>query len=381
MSVPRIIVLSTAFAPHIGGAEIAVQELLVRLRDQFDFVVVTARMDARLPARDLWNGVPVIRVGWGTAFDKVWLLVAGPWHVWRLRARSGTTALWAVMASYAGAATWIASRVTRIPYALMLQEGDDLPALEQRLGLLRTLFKWIFRDASAVQAIAPFLADWARQNGARGSVEVIPNGVDVTAFHIADDERIAYRRTVRTELNIPADAYTVLTVSRLVLKNGVADLISAVGALPDVHLIIVGDGELRDELRAVAAPLGARVHFVGTQSQRDVKKFAAAADVFCRPSLSEGLGIVFLEAMAMGLPVVATRVGGIPFIVEDGKTGLLVAPQAPQELANALARVHDDIALRTQLVRNGFHHVTQFEWDQLAPRFAAWLRRISSKNH
>ncbi len=368
-SKPLIIVLSTGFAPHVGGAEVAVQELLVRLRDRFDFVVVTARMDVRLPVRDRWNGIPVVRVGWGSALDKTWLLVAGPWQVWRLRPQ----ALWAVMASYAGAASWIAERLLGVPYALMLQEGDDLSALERRLGVLRAPFKWIFRDATAVHAIAPFLGDWARDHGARAAVIVIPNGVDVAAFKISDAERTAGRLHVRHELNIPPDADVVLTISRLVIKNGIADLISAVKHIPTAHLIVVGDGELRDPLAVQAAEVRDRIHFVGTQPPAEIKKYAAASDIFCRPSLSEGLGIVFLEAMAMGLPVVATRVGGIPSIVSDGKTGLLVAPHAPEELATALVRVLHDSALRQQLILNGFSHVQNFEWHRLAPRFSEWL--------
>lgn len=372
-------VLTTAFLPHVGGAEIATQEIIARLRGQFDFVVVTARMDAHLPTRDTFHDVSVVRVGWGSAFDKWWLIIAGPWHVWRLRrtrAAGTRIGVWAVMASYAGAGAWIARRVCGVPYALMLQEGDDLNALESRLGFLRTPFHWIFRDAAAVQAIAPFLADWAKRNGARAPTEVIPNGVVTADFFIADEERATWRKKIRDELNIPTDAFVVLTVSRLVIKNGVADLISAVSELPNAHLIIVGDGGLHDELQVAATPLGERAHFMGTQSPQEIKKYAAASDVFCRPSLSEGLGIVFLEAMAMGLLVVATRVGGIPFIVSDGETGLLLAPRAPHELAGALGRVRDDAELRVRLAQNGFEQVKQFEWDALMPKFVIWLQRL-----
>ncbi len=111
---------------------------------------------------------------------------------------------------------------------------------------------------------------------------------------------------------------------------------------PGVHWILVGDGELRSELEAQARRLGlaSHVHFTGWRD--DVAELLTLADVFVLPSESEGFGRVLVEAMAMGCPVVATNVGGIPDIVLDGETGLLVEPANPVAFAHAVRTLLDE---------------------------------------
>ena len=371
---PHVIVATTAFLPLVGGAEVAVQQLIGRLSGDFSFTVVTARLSRMLPAREQWNGVQIIRVGWGTRFDKVWMLIALTWHAARLRRAGGVDLVWAVMASYAGAAAWVARTILRIPYALMLQEGDNLVALERRLAAVLPLYKLIFKHAAGIQAIAPFLADWAHHMGGVRAAVVIPNGVASGDFITSVEEHASLRACTRQELGIPADAPVVLSVSRLVVKNGLADLIAAVQKLSArTHLIIVGEGELRASLEKQATSLGQRVHFVGTKSQKELLAYTCAADIFSRPSLSEGQGIVFLEAMSVGLPIVATHVGGIPSMIETEITGLLVPPHAPDELAGALSRLQENPELCERLVHAGRTQATRFSWTLIAPQISAWL--------
>src|SRR3989338_7534047 len=139
------------------------------------------------------------------------------------------------------------------------------------------------------------------------------------------NSKLEMQEKVLRRLSVPTDSKVVITVSRLVKKNGVMDLIDAMRFLPEsVHLLIVGTGELEDALKRIAADLGHahRVHFLGHLSQDDIPPYLWASDVFCRPSLSEGLGNAFLEAMAAGVPVIGTPVGGIPDFLKDGETGL-----------------------------------------------------------
>ena len=116
-----------------------------------------------------------------------------------------------------------------------------------------------------------------------------------------------------------------------------------------MHWILVGDGELRGELEAQAGSLGlaSHVHFTGWR--HDVGEMLALADVFVLPSKSEGFGRVLVEAMAMGRAVVATNVGGIPDIVLDGETGLLVEPANPVALAHAVRALFDEPARAARL--------------------------------
>ena len=140
----------------------------------------------------------------------------------------------------------------------------------------------------------------------------------------------------------------VLAVGRLVGGKGFALLVDAVHALVergrDVALTVVGDGPSREHLHAQAARLGLgdRVEWVGALGQDEIRDAYARADVFCLPSFAEGVPVVLMEAMAMEVPVVATRIAGIPELIEDGASGLLVTPARADELADALGRLVDD---------------------------------------
>lgn len=366
---PHILVATTAFAPFIGGAEVAVQEIMQRTSDSFRYTVVTARMDKKLSPSEKWNGIDVIRVGWGMPIDKLWLIVVFPWYAWKLRPQL----VWAIMASYAGAAACLSSFVQNMPYVLTLQEGDDLDRVEHRLRFVTPFFRQIFARAQSVHTIAKFLGEWAKKLGAKNEPLVVPNGVSCDIFSLTDAEREGFRASVREKYSIPHSAFVVLSVSRLVEKNGIGDLIAALKFLPDAHLLLVGDGKLHAALAEQCGPYRERVHFLGTQQQGELKQIAAAADVFCRPAHSEGQGIAFLEALCMGLPVVATNVGGIPEIIEHSVHGLLVEPHHIEQLAEALAVVQGDQARRTQMITAGSNHVKQFSWDLLVPQIKNWL--------
>jgi glycosyltransferase involved in cell wall biosynthesis len=162
-------------------------------------------------------------------------------------------------------------------------------------------------------------------------------GVDVAEF-----EPPPYRR--REE--------AVLFVGRLVEKKGCGDLIEAMVQVqqhcPEAELIVIGDGPLRAGCEALAAALRVRSRFLRSQPPTVVKEWMSRAAVFCVPSViaatgdAEGFGIVFIEAQAMGLPVVSTRSGGIPEAVDEGETGLLVSQNAPDRLSEAIVRLLQD---------------------------------------
>jgi colanic acid/amylovoran biosynthesis glycosyltransferase len=144
----------------------------------------------------------------------------------------------------------------------------------------------------------------------------------------------------------------VLFVARLVEKKGCGNLIDAMVDVqrsePATELVIIGNGPLRAEYEQRAARLGVRCRFLGTQPPSVVREWMGRAAVFCVPSLvaasgdAAGFGMVFIEAQAMGLPVVSTQSGGIPEAVENGETGLLVAEQDPAALAEAILRLLKD---------------------------------------
>jgi sugar transferase (PEP-CTERM/EpsH1 system associated) len=175
-------------------------------------------------------------------------------------------------------------------------------------------------------------------------VSTIPNGVDLTRFGPGRQP------DARRALGLPAEGIVVGTVGRLDPVKDQAGLVRAFATLmpayPDALLVLAGDGPCRGELARLVTDLGAdgRVRLLG--ECRDVAQALAAMDLFVLPSLAEGMSNTILEAMAVGLPVVATRVGGNRELVDEGETGRLVPPRDPRALADAVAGYLDDAHVR-----------------------------------
>jgi glycosyltransferase involved in cell wall biosynthesis len=157
----------------------------------------------------------------------------------------------------------------------------------------------------------------------------------------------------------------VLSVGRLVPFKGQGLLIEALAALAergiDVRATVVGWGETQPGLESLAAKLGVadRVTFTGALGQDEIRRHLDAADVFCLPSFAEGVPVSLMEAMAMELPVVSSRIMGIPELVEDGVSGKLIAPGNVEELTAALAGLAGDPAERYRLGKAGRRQVIE----------------------
>ncbi len=188
-----------------------------------------------------------------------------------------------------------------------------------------------------------------------GRVSIIPDAVDPERFRATEEES----KEVRRRHHIPPDAFLVLTVGRIDPKKGQRELIDAVIDLSrrglDLHLLIVGsrtrnehekyDSELRrlvDEAR-----LGGRIVFAG--ERENVAPYYRAADLFVLPSYCETFGLVLLEAMLTGVPIVATDAGAVPEILDSGRCGRIVEPESPAAIGEAIRALHDDPALRRRL--------------------------------
>lgn len=373
----RALIFSTAYLPLVGGAEIALKETTDRLTE-WEFDLVCAKIAPELPRTERIGNVRVFRVGVGHPIDKYLLSVLGPLHAIFLRRVARHDLVWSLMASYGGFASLVYSLVfPRTPYLLTLQEGDPTEHYAERTGKLSFVHRAVFKNADAVQAISRFLADWAVRMGFRGKPAVIPNGVDVKRFAvpIADEER----RNIRQSWGVEDGEKVIITTSRLSLKNGVDDIIRAMERLPSQwKCVIVGDGEDAATLRALVQDmgLGDRVIFLGRRPHDELPALLHASDVFVRPSLSEGLGNSFLEAMATGLPIVGTPIGGIPDFLLDGQTGLFCKVRNPESIAAAVLRF-EDAGLRSRVIQNGRALVEQkYGWDDIARRMNELLLSI-----
>jgi glycosyltransferase involved in cell wall biosynthesis len=184
-------------------------------------------------------------------------------------------------------------------------------------------------------------------------VEVIYNGVDVAAF----SRRTADREGLRREMGLAADDLVILQVARLDhLKDhatAIRTVERVVGLRPDVRLVLIGEGPERSSIEAQVRQrqLEPYVRLLGLHT--DVARFLSAADVFLLTSISEGIPLTVIEAMAAGLPVVATRVGGVGEIVEDGQTGLLARAQDDRTLSAHVVRLAASPELRQQMGQIG----------------------------
>lgn len=188
---------------------------------------------------------------------------------------------------------------------------------------------------------------WRRQ------VEVLHHGVDVESLRT----QITDRAAVRAAVGVPADAFVAVCVANLRVEKDHENLLQAVRSLPDddggqpFRLLLVGQGPLQDEIAGRVKELGLDDRVLVLGQRNDVAAILGAADAFVLGSRNEGLPVAVMEALALGVPVVATSAGGVPEAVRTGIEGLLVPARSPAALARAIERVRSDPALRGRLAR------------------------------
>jgi D-inositol-3-phosphate glycosyltransferase len=229
--------------------------------------------------------------------------------------------------------------------------------------------------------------DLMRLYGApRNSICVAQPGVDLRVLHPRDTAAL------RTELGLE-DHRVLLFAGRLEPLKGADTLLGALAKLcqeerfDDVVTLVIGDdsgdgsaaGGERRRLEAVAGDTGltSRVRFLGAIEHEDLADYYALADICVVPSRTETFGLVALEAQALGTPVVASAVGGLTEIVEDGQTGILVADREPQAFASAIAALLDDAALRERMGEAARLRAATFTWTRAVERLAAIYRRVT----
>lgn len=369
----RILIFSLAYHPFIGGAELAVRNITDRL-PAYEFDMVTLRLDADTPPFERVGNVNVYRVGLAKRAPRMADLGSFPWYLMKifypfLACRKACSlyrkrpyqAIWAMMA-YAGfPAVFFKWWHPNVPYILTLQEGDSVAHMTKRLRirLVAPLLRRVFQAADRVQTISRYLADFARSMGYRGEISIIPNGVDVGRF-----------RNPKHNAKQAKEKTVLITISRLVPKNAVDDSIRALALLPEtVSLRIIGDGPLREELESLARELGVetRVEFPGELPHEKTPEALHAADIFVRPSRSEGMGTAFIEAMAAELPVIGTAVGGITDFLKDGETGLVCEVNNPESIARHVRRLIKEPELGKRLSGTAFAMVEKkYDWDTIA---------------
>jgi glycosyltransferase involved in cell wall biosynthesis len=258
---------------------------------------------------------------------------------------------------------WAARRASGVP-VVTLWYGVELRWVKRGLPWLKGFLKWALRMADQVVAISSYTAREIAEL-VHLPVRVIPYGLG-----FAETRTAALSKRAKTR----DGTFNILFVGNLIERKGVQHLIEALPRLPariGAKLVVLGEGPEQARLEAQVRRLGleSRVTMHGRVPEEELHRAFAVADVLVLPSVvdargdTEGLGVVLLEAMSYGIPVIGSNVGGIPDIVTDGKTGILVPPADPGALAAALERLATDPAFASGLAETGSRHMrSNFSW-------------------
>ena len=216
-----------------------------------------------------------------------------------------------------------------------------------------------------------------REKTASEKIVTIPNGVDTACFASSRWEK----GNSRAELGLSRDSFCIGTVARLTKAKGLKYLLLAMKrvneSIPDVTLLIVGDGPLREELEEYSRELGIDDAVIFTGYRNDVPRMLAAMDVFVLASVWEGMPVSLLEAMAMQKPVVATRVGGIPEVIQDRVDGILIPPTDANELAKAIINIFKDREFSDNLALNARKRIVEhFSIESKAKRIGSLYQEL-----
>jgi len=387
----KILIFSLVYYPsHVGGAEVAIKEITDRVDPkEIEFDMVCLSFDRNLPATEKIGNVTVYRIGFTANkptmadlrkfplhLNKFFFQFSATWKAHRLHRKRKYDAVWAMMAHSTGVPAGLFKTFhPSVPYILTLQEGDPIDYLQKKMRPVYPLFVRGFTKADTVQAISTFLANWARAMGFKGKLEIIPNAVNTK--HFSQTYSQADLNALKQKLGKKRDDVYIITTSRLVKKNAVDDVIKSLALLPEqFKFLVLGIGPDEALLRALAQKKGVedRVMFLGQIDHKETPKYLKISDIFTRPSLSEGMGNSFVEAMAAELPVVATQEGGIADFLfdpdlnpEKKPTGLAVSPRDPEGLAKQFKRFAEDTALRERIVANARALAfAKYDWDLIA---------------
>jgi glycosyltransferase involved in cell wall biosynthesis len=383
MKYNRVLIFSTD--DHLypaGGAEQAMGNITERL-PHIEFDLICAKLRSGVKGYESVKNVHIHRMGFGVPkLDGIILALFGHYCAHKLMKKHRYDLVWSIMASYGAFSAVRVKKAKKIPFLLTLQEGDSFAHIYNRVRYVRASFNEIFEVADGIQAISRYLLAWGKEMGYRGNHgTVIPNGVAIEAFtQEFPEEKIA---ETRRGFGFPDDACILITSSRLEKKNGIKDVVEALPLLPPhVCFVVCGSGSLEADIRAQVERLkvGNRVAFLGFVDPHALPLLLKASDAFIRPSLTEGLGNAFLEAMAARIPVMGTAAGGIPDFLTDGETGFVVGIEDPISVAAAVDRlIMQPVAEREEMLARASSMVRErYDWKKISDDMEQMFNEITT---
>lgn len=363
---PVRILLSCPYAWDVpGGVQVHVRQLAAVLVDRGHQVVVVAPGDAPAVDRRVRIVGRPVRIPYGgtvapicfspRAFRRIRRLMSG-FAPDVVHAHEPLTPSLSMLSTYAATAPVVAT---------FHAFAERSRLMELAAPVLRTIHRRIAASVAVSEAAAAFLA-----RAFPGSVEIVPPAIDTERF-----------ARPRGRADLPGGRI-VLWTHRLDPQKGFRVAVRAFAQLAselgDVQLVVAGAGRDRDAVDELSDAARSRVHMLGAIPNDELPAFHAAADAFVAPATGqESFGIVLVEAMAAGVPVVASDIPGYREVVRDGAEGLLVPPGDPVALAASLRRVLTDPELADRLRTAGRDRARSYDWSEVAPRLEAIYERVS----
>ncbi|BCW98667.1 MAG: hypothetical protein KatS3mg024_1494 [Armatimonadota bacterium] len=375
----NIAIFASAFYPHVGGVEELCRQLaLESMRKGHRVIILTNRWPRSLPEHEELEGIPVYRLPFRVPDGSLKAHVS-----YHLTHRQIVRRMLGILRKHAvdvlhvqcissnGYYAMVAKQAMGLPLVVTAQ-GEltmDASGIYQRSGYMRRTLRRILNVADAITACSRAtlqeLEEWyATPFGERA--EVIHNGIRLADFQ---DER-----------PLPERPPFILGIGRMVPQKGFDLLIEAFrrAGTADMDLLVAGDGPELAALKELAAASGldGRVLFPGKADRQTAAALFRECAFFVLPSRHEPFGIVNLEAMAAGKAVLATRVGGVPEVVLDGETGILVPPEDVDALAEGIRRLAGDPSLRERLGAAGRERAELFSWDAVTEKYLMVYRKV-----
>ncbi|MBW6510034.1 MAG: glycosyltransferase family 4 protein [Desulfuromonadales bacterium] len=353
----NILMLSNEFPPSIGGIQTHVDELslaLSRIGHQVD--VVTRLKDKKNAQYEEREGVNIHRIQLATnhfVYD---------WQISR-KIRSLMNSKAVDIVHVHGMRPLAACKNLNLPVVFTNHTSSFLKRVDFGPPIQKKMLK-LLRAASLVIAPSQILVDKTIKIGYRKAVHFVSNGVDVDKFSPGES-------SLRKNLGLLDTDFIILFSGRLHKVKGVDCLAEATKymALPSLHLVVAGDGDEREHFKNIVIPnIGStNLHMLGAIPNSEMPNIYRGSNVAVLPSMMEATSISGLEAMACGLPLVASRVGGLPYIVDEGISGLLFKPGSSQELGAALRALYEDRAkMEIMGEKSRQRAVELFSWEIVA---------------
>jgi glycosyltransferase involved in cell wall biosynthesis len=358
----KIAILVPMFLPkHLGGVEIATYNIASHLAKKGHQVHVITLWDSGLPEVGIEQGFTVHRIRLPRV-KSIGVLIF--WFRILLSLKKIDYDIIHVQSVTIALPAYLAGKFFKKPY-LVCGHGFDLyfPWRFKKI-----ISKLIMKNASAVIALTENMRKDMQKIYPR-EVLVIPNGIDGDKFAV-----LSNKEALRKKIGVNNSDKIIVFVGTLRPVKNVKSLVRAIPILipeePNIKLILVGGGSQVDYLRKMVKELHLEksVSFTGEISNEKAISYLTAADIFVLPSLSEGFSIVSLEAMACGLPVIATKVGVLPEIIENGVNGFLIDSGEPKEIAEKVLQLLGSEDLREEISENNKRKAKDYNWTNIIQR-------------